>query len=65
MTTHTEKMNQTISIRLNDEDEASVREIKEKTGATMCQVLRMGLQTIVAQFKRDGFLKMPTKDQKP
>jgi len=56
------KMNQVISIRLSNEDESAVREIKEQTGSTIGQVVRIGLKHTIAQFKRDGFLKLESTE---
>ena len=53
-------MNENINIRLDSETADALRTIKSETGVSPAQIARTGLQKTIAQFKRDGFLKMET-----
>lgn len=61
------KMNCTFAIRADEETMKTLNEIKEATGVTTAQIVRIGLQKTFAQFKRDGALTIEAQPapQKP
>ena len=59
------KMNGNLTVRIDDETADALREIKATTGTGAAHLVRIGLQKTIAQFKRDGFLKIEaTPEQK-
>lgn len=52
------KMNRTFAIRADEETMEALTLLKDSTGLTTAHLVRLGLQKTIAQFKRDGFLKI-------
>lgn len=58
------KMNDTISIRVNDELRDKLRNFTESTGISLCQVARWGIETKLAEYERDGHITPTTAKPK-